>query len=122
MNSVWSNKWKKCLLWFSSYISFIAFALVGGYIIVKNEDEDLKRTTKKTFIVTLIFACISAFLTIFSNFASMSSTFYQSGAYDFYTYCTKFVSIAEIVTYAIFIIWELVKDNTHPNATEESAE
>ena len=39
MNSNWSKKWKKCLIWFSSYISFIAFAIVGGYVIIKNDDE-----------------------------------------------------------------------------------
>ena len=43
MNKVWTKKWKEVLIWFSGYINFIAFALVGGYTIVKSGDEDLKK-------------------------------------------------------------------------------
>ncbi len=109
MKSNWSNKWKKCLIWFSAYMSFVAFALVGGYTIVKTEDEDLKKTTKTTFIVSLIFACFSGFLTIFSCIAGMSSTYYNSAAYDFYDIFNKLVNIARVVVFAVFIIMELVK-------------
>ncbi len=109
MKKEWSNKWKKCLIWFSGYFSFIAFAIVGGYTIVKSEDEELKKCTKTTFIVTLIFAAINAFLTIFSNFAGMSDNYYGSGAYDFYDIFSKIVSVAKVIVFAVFIILELVK-------------
>ncbi len=109
MNSVWSNKWKKCLVWFSAYMSFIAFALVGGYVIVKPENEELKKTTKIAFIISLIFAALSGFLSIFYNFADMSDNFYGSAAYDFYSVSTALVGIAKIVVFAVFIIIELVK-------------
>ncbi len=109
MNSKWTAKWKKCLVWFSAYISYMAFALVGGYTIVKGDDEELKKTTKLAFVVTMIFAALSAFMSIFYNFASMSDTYYNSGAYDFYNYTNKFIAIAEIIVYAVFIVLELVK-------------
>ncbi len=109
MTSVWSNKWKKCLIWFSAYISFIAFAIVGGYVIIKPENEELKKSTKLAFVVSLIFAGLSAFLTIFYNFAGMSNTFYGSGAYDFYDNFSRFVNIAKIVVFAVFIVIELIK-------------
>ncbi len=107
MNAEWTMKWKKCLIWFSSYMSFIAFALVGGYVIVKNDDEELKKTSKLVLIVSLIFAAVSAFLSVFYNFASMSNTYYSSGASDFYSIATSLVNVAKIAVFAFFIIREL---------------
>ncbi len=109
MKSIWNNSWKKTLIWFSSYIGFTAFAIVGGYTIVKSEDEQLKKTVKTAFITTLIFACISAFLTLFSSFAGMSENYYNSAAYDFYDIASKLVNVAKIAVHAIFIILELTK-------------
>ncbi len=119
MNSTWSNKWKACLIWFSAYISFTAFALVGGYTMVKGDNDELKAVTKKAFIVTLIFAAVSAFLTLFYNFASMSDNYYLSAAYDFYTIATKLVAVAEIVVYAVFILLTFVKKDA-PAAAAQS--
>ncbi len=109
MKSGWSKVWKKCLIWFSAYINFVAFALVGGYTIVKSEDEELKKTTKLAFIISIIFAAVSGFLTIFYNFASMSDTYYSSSSYEFYDIATKIVNIAKVVVFAVFIILEFFK-------------
>ncbi len=117
MNSNWSNKWKKCLIWFSAYMNFIAYALVGGYVIVKNDDEELKKTTKVALVVSLIFAAISAFLSIFYNFLSMGDNYYNSAAYDFYDIFSKIVSVGKIVVFAIFIIIELAKKETNEVTT-----
>ncbi len=123
MNGVWSEKWKKALIWFSAYASFVAFALTGGYVIVKNDDEELKKTTKTAFFVTLIFAAISAFLSIFYNFASMSDRFYNSGAYDFYSITTSLVAVAKIVVYTVFIVYDFLKKDDNQNAAKiETAE
>ncbi len=125
MKNIWTKKWKNVLIWFSGYFSFIAFAITGGYAIVKSEDEELKKTAKTAFVVTLIFACISAFLTIFSNFGSMSDNYYGSGAYDFYSIFSSLVAVGKIITYVVFIILELAKKDpvvAEPVAVAEKVE
>ncbi len=109
MNSKWTQKWKSILIWASAYINFIAFALVGGYAVVKTEDENLKKTAKQALIVTLIFSALSAFLALFSNIAGFSDSYYSSSAYDFYNVFSKIVNIAKIVVFAAIIVYELVK-------------
>ena len=109
MNSTWNKKWKTLLLWMSSYLSIVAYALVGGYVIVKNEDEDLKKTAKIALVITMIFSGLSALLSLYSQIASFSNNYYSSAAYDFYSVCSSLVSIAKIVVYAVFVIMELVK-------------
>lgn len=121
MNKVWTKKWKEVLIWLSGYINFVAFALVGGYTIVKSEDEDLKKTTKTAFIVTLIFTAISAFLLIFHYFGSMASGYYGSGAYDFYNIASNIVGIAKIIVFAVFIIMALVKKDDAEKVTIKDA-
>ncbi len=111
MKKTWSNKWKKCLIWFSGYFSFIAFAVVGGYAVIKGEDEELKKTAKTAFVVTLIFAAISAFLTIFYNFASLSPNYYGGGAQSFYQILSAIVAVARIIVFAVFVIIELAKND-----------
>ena len=120
MNSNWSKKWKSIFIWASAYISYIAFALVGGYTIIKCDDEQLKKETKRAFIVTLIFAAISALLSIFYEFASMSDKFYSSNAYDFYNNASSFVAVAKIITFAVFIIIQIFKKDD--SKTDEKIE
>ncbi len=112
MNSIWSKRWKKVLIWFSAYFSFLAFALVGGYVIVKDEDEDLKATAKQAFIVILIFAAISACLSFFGYIGSFSDSFYNSAAYDIYSTISTLANHAKTVVYVVFTVLALVsKDN-----------
>ena len=104
MKEVWTKNLKKALIWLSGYLTFVAYAIVGGYTIVKSEDEDLKKEAKKAFVVTLIFTAISAFFVIFDQFGGMSSNWYGSGAQKFSNICSRIVSIAKIVVYAIFLL------------------
>lgn len=104
MNGNWSTKWKSVLIWACGYLNFLAFALVGGYCIVKDEDQELKKTVKTAFIVTLIFAAVSAFLSLFSGIGGMFDGWYGSGAYEFYSVAVTLNSIAKIIVYAIFIV------------------
>ena len=104
MKEVWTKNLKKALIWLSGYLTFVAYAIVGGYTIVKSEDEDLKKEAKKAFIVTLILTAISAFFVIFDQFGGMSSNWYGSGAQKFSNICSRIVSIAKIVVYAIFLL------------------
>ncbi len=109
MKNIWSMKWKKVLIWFSGYISFLAFALVGGYTLVKSEDEELKKTAKQTFIVVLIFAAISALLSLFHNVCGLSDKYYSSAEYGAYSILSKLVAIAQVIVYAVFVVTTLVK-------------
>ncbi len=112
MNSIWCSKWKKALIWFSSYISFVAFALVGGYVILKEEDEGLKKTVKQAFFVTLIISAVSAFLSFISNFVYIVAP--DASLYNFNNVMNAFnriVSIADIVTHAVFILLTFFGNN-----------
>ncbi len=107
--TTWNTKWKKILIWFSGYFSFTTLAIVGGYTIVKSKNEELKKTAKEAFIVTLIFAAINAFFSIFYDFLSTKSGYSLTGAYDFYQMATAIVDLAKVIVFAVFIIMTLVK-------------
>ncbi len=111
MQTTWTQKWKKILIWLSGYLNFVAFALVGGYTIVKSEDEELKKTAKQAFVVTLIFTALSAFFSLFNYCGDLFSDryAYNSDAYKFYQTGNIVVNVARIVTYAVFVILTLVK-------------
>ena len=72
MQEGWSTRWKSLFIWLCGYLSIIAFAIAGGYAIVKSEDEELKNTTKKAFIVTLIFTLISMFFSVYNSIGGMA--------------------------------------------------
>ena len=104
-----NEKFKKIFILLSGYLSFIAFAIVGGYVFVKSDSEELKKTAKLTLIVTLIFTAISAVLLIYNHFGNFFGGYYGSTAYDVYSIITGIVAIAEIIVYAVLIVMVLVK-------------
>ncbi len=108
MNKVWTKKWKSALIWMSAYLSFMAYALIGGYVIVKSDDEELHNTAKNAFVVTMIFAALSAFLSLFNYIGGFADNYYLSSAYDFYSVCTSIVGIAKIIVYAVFVVLALL--------------
>lgn len=104
-----NEKLKKVFILLSGYLSFIAFAIVGGYVFIKSDSEELKKTAKLTLIVTLIFTAISAVLLIYNHFGNFFGGYYSSTAYDVYSIITGIVAIAKIIVYAVLIIMVLVK-------------
>lgn len=104
----WTEKLTNVLLWVGGYVNFIAFALLGGYIIVKGNDKQ-KLTIKKVFIIVLLFLGATAIMELFYNFASMSGDYYGSFAQDIYSIMTKIINIAKIGVFATFVILELIK-------------
>ena len=104
-----NEKLKKVFILLSGYLSFIAFAIVGGYVFIKSDSEELKKTAKLTLIVTSIFTAISAVLLIYNHFGNFFGGYYSSTAYDVYSIITGIVAIAKIIVYAVLIIMVLVK-------------
>lgn len=119
MNEIWTKKWKKVLIWISGYVNFIAFAIVGGWVIVKSDDKELKRTAKTTFIVTLIFIAIEAILLILSSIFQQTSGYYSSNLYDVMSILSLIETIAKIIVYAIFIIFTFCEDKTSDKIIKE---
>lgn len=121
MNGKLTNNWKKLFVWVSAYLSFVAFALVGGYVFVKEEDENVRKQTKLALFVTIVFACLSAFLTIFYSCVGLSSS-YNSSAYDFYRWFSFFVTVGKIITFAVFAILAFLSKDVEEKHNEEKVE
>lgn len=101
MDKIWDNKWLKILVWVSGYINFIAFAIVGGYVIAKSQDEELRKETKKAFIVTLVFTALLGLILIFNTACTFSSS------YEFIVFTwvfTLITLIGQFITYLTFIL------------------
>lgn len=122
MKEGWSRRWKALLIWASGYLSFIAYAIVGGYVIVKSDDEELNDTAKKAFIVTLIFTAISMFFSIYNSIGALSSSYYSSGAYVAYGVLQMIVNIAKIVVYVVFALMSFFNVKVVSDKSEEKAE
>ncbi|MBR2650899.1 MAG: hypothetical protein IKD45_04495 [Clostridia bacterium] len=117
INGKWTKKWKATLIFLCSYLNFLAYALVGGYVIVKDEDEDLKKVAKEAFILTLVFTALSAFLSIYSYIGGFFDNYYSSVAYDIYGIISPLIAIAKIATYATLVVHELLKKDDASEAT-----
>lgn len=123
MKEGWSTRWKALLIWLCGYLSIVAFAVVGGYAIVKSNDEKLKNETKKAFIVTLIFTAITVIFTIFTNIGGFDSGFYASEAYKVYGVLSKIVAIAEAIVFVVFgAIAFFGKNNSQKKAEDTASE
>ena len=73
MKGLWTHRWKAALIWLCGYVNLIAYAVVGGFVVFRTEDQKLHRTEKTVFVVTLIFTAVEALLLILSNISSMTS-------------------------------------------------
>ena len=124
MKEGWTTRWKALFIWLSGYLSIIAFALVGGYAIVKSEEEELKKTAKQAFVVTLIFTLLSMFFSLYSAIGGMTDNYYMSDAYEAYNIMLSIVNIAKIIVFVVFgaLAFFKVKANPANPAAEEKAE
>lgn len=95
-------------IWASVLVSYLAFAVVGGFCMVKSDREDLKNTCKKALAIALIFFAVELFLTVFHYIGSCFNGYYGSGAYQFYDIAGNIVAIAKIITVVVFAILGIV--------------
>ena len=100
MKEVWSKSWKKVLIWACGFVSLIAFAVAGGYAIVKGEDESVKRVAKQCFVVTLIFLAANALISILSSIAGLAAS---AGLAEVLQWLNFILLIAKIGIYAAAI-------------------
>ena len=120
MKELWTQRWKKALIWLCGYISFIAYALVGGYVIFKTTDKDLQKTAKLVFVISLIFTAIDAIILILSNISSVGA--YMGRALS---WIRLIVSIFEVGIFAAGIIVSLFSggaDKSEDSAKSENRE
>ena len=109
MKEGWTTRWKAFLIWLSGYLSIVAFAIAGGYAIVKSDDEELKKTAKQALIVTLIFTAISVFLSLYNTIGGMTDNYYLSKAYEAYEVMHDLMTIAKIVVFVAFAAFSFFK-------------
>ena len=112
MKEGWTTRWKALFVWLCGYLIIVAFALVGGYMIVKSDDEELKNTSKKVLIVTLIFTAVSMFLSLYNNIGGMADNYYSSKAYSAYDIMSNITNIAKIVVFAVCAAISFFKKRT----------
>lgn len=113
-----SVKMQKMILWITSYANMIALVLCGGYILRFGEDERVKKTAVKAFIVNAIFIVINNMILpivilIVDEFgsASLARMFDTNNGQ-----IVIFLLVVKIVIYAVAMIRTLCEKN---ESTEE---
>lgn len=116
MKELWSKRWKKLLIWVCGYLSIVAYAIVGGYTIVKCDDRELKETSKRAFVVVLIFTALEALSLLFSAINSVGG-----GMSGFLSVYHLIVVIGKIVVFACFAILSFFEGKDASEAEKRSA-
>lgn len=119
MKEIWTKSWKRVLIWACGYVSLIAFAITGGYAIIKCEDEEIRRTAKNCFIVTLIFLAVEAVITILTYILGLTSSVGFSIALQ---WINLLFFLAKAAVYAAVIVMILVtgKDEESSDAGKKA--
>lgn len=108
---VTARNWKKLLVWASAYVNVIVFALVGGYFMLKDDDEEVKRSVKYALLLYLAFTASVAVLNLYSYIGNALDWDYGSWVYELYAALTVLNNIARIVVFATFACIAFFKKN-----------
>lgn len=111
------KNWLKLILWVSAYANAIIFALCGGYVWIKTEDEGVKKEIKKVFLISLIFIAVDALLALVHSFLNIA----ESNDYRVYSIVSSLITIAKIVTFVIFALLAFF-DNGATEVSEEETD
>lgn len=122
MKKVNFSKWKGVFVWLSAAVNFVAFAIVGGYALVKEEDENVKKTAKTALFVTLVFMAIKAVLALFDYIGGMFNGYYLSVPWKICDVLSRLLSIAKLCVYSFFIVMTFFSKQTPELLTESSPE
>ncbi|MGN1052773.1 MAG: hypothetical protein ACI4SH_05235 [Candidatus Scatosoma sp.] len=98
------------IVWASAYVSVVVFALCGGYVWLKSNDETVKKETKKALIVTLLFVAVGMMQSFVGQCLSLFGVSYGSDLYSVHQIIANVVTIAKIVVYAVFALLAFFKN------------
>lgn len=118
MKKVDFSKWKGVFVWLCGAVNIIAFAVVGGYALVKEEDKSVRKTAKTALFVTLVFIAIKAVLALFGYIGGMFDGYYQSVPWKICDILDRLTNIARLCVYGFFIIMTFFSKQT-PEILEE---
>ena len=69
-----STKWQKLIAYLTAFIGIVPFLIGGGYIFLKSENDDAKKSVKTAFLLTVLFTVIEAIANIIYYFAQGGCT------------------------------------------------
>ena len=114
-----SNKWLKVILWVAGYLGGIVFALVGGYVYIKTDKEEIKKETKNVFIVTLCYFIVDVVIAFISKTISVFGG--SVDAYNVLTIISYLCFVSKVLVYAILALHAFFnKENTLENNSTTS--
>lgn len=110
------KNWLKLILWVGAYVNAIIFALCGGYVWIKTEDEDVKKEIKKIFLVTLIFIAVEALVVLVHSFLNIA----EANNYRVYSIINSLIAIAKVATFATFALLAFFDNGVTEDGEEEN--
>lgn len=102
------------LTFLTGYLGLTALVLVCGYILLREENETLKKNAVSTVVLYLAFAALSLCVGLLSNFFSLVNFGDWMYAFGFYKVTSNFIStlnnlisIAEKVVFGLLALFAL---------------
>ena len=106
-----SSKWQKLIVWLTGYLSIIAFVIGGGYIFMKTEDEDVKKSCKTVFLISLGFTALDIIFLIIRNITSAAGD-YQ--AINGVSITVGVIAMIEAIVFVVFCALDMVGKRLYP--------
>ena len=106
-----SSKWQKLIIWVTGYLSIIAFVIGGGYIYMKTEDADVKKSAKTVFLISIVFTALDIIFLIVRNITSAAGD-YQ--ALNVISIITSMIAIVEAIVFVVFCALDMVGKKVIP--------
>ena len=106
-----SSKWQKLIIWVTGYLSIIAFVIGGGYIYMKTEDADVKKSAKTVFLISIAFTALDIIFLIIRNITSAAGD-YQ--AINGVSITVGVIAMIEAIVFVVFCALDMVGKKVIP--------
>lgn len=106
-----SSKWQKLIIWVTGYLSIIAFVIGGGYIYMKTEDADVKKSAKTVFLISIAFTALDIVFLIVRNITSAAGD-YQ--AINGVSITVGVIAMIEAIVFVVFCALDMVGKKVIP--------